>query len=866
MYCYNQQVNDVQNIAGLQERRRKLSLVDSYFSQAANAPGSSSSLSERVDFLRLDANRKLQKSRKAALGQFFTPMSIARFMASSLEYPNQTVHILDAGAGVGSLFAACVEQLCQRQVKSTRIEVTAYEIDHDLADYLSETMLLCEAECNRANIQFKGEILQTDYIRSAVEHLTEGLFATEPKTIYDCVILNPPYRKINTDSETRRLLHLIGIKTSNLYTAFLATSIQLLKPSGELIAITPRSFCNGPYFTSFRKYFLKTMALRRLHLFESREQAFQDDEVLQENVIFRATKEKKQPENITISSSVSPEDELPTSREVPYSQVIHPEDPQAFIRIVPDELGQRIAERIKQFHCTLEDLDLSVSTGRVVDFRAKEFLRQQPDSTTVPLIYPTHFEQGFVAWPKADTKKPQALVDSGETQVLLVPNENYVLVKRFSSKEEKKRIVAAIFDAARIPGKSVGFENHLNYFHRRGKGLNIALARGLAVFLNSTLVDAYFRQFNGHTQVNANDLRSMRYPTLEQLEALGVLIKDDFPEQEKLDELLEKDVLRMSSGQGGDPIHVRKRIEESLKILKDLGLPRAQQNERSALTFLALLNLKPETPWTAASSPLCGITPMMDFMATYYGKSYKPNTRETVRRQTVHQFLDAGLIVVNPDEPERPINSPKAVYQIERSALELLRTYDTEDWDHNLRTYLSSIETLKMRYAQTREMARIPVVVSTGKTITLSPGGQNVLVKQIIDEFAPRFTPGGTVLYVGDTDNKFAYFDEQGLANLGIEIETHGKMPDVIMHYTDKNWLILVEAVTSHGPINPKRRDELAYLFRNSKAGIVYVTAFLSRHAMVEYLNEISWETEVWVAEAPSHIIHFNGERFLGPY
>ncbi len=845
---------------------RRLALVDSFYSDTGTFSTSSAALSERVDFLRLDASRRLNEGSKVVMGQFLTPMPIARLMATMIECSTSTVHILDAGAGVGSLFVACVAELCHRHMKPKQIQVTAYEIDAVLAEYLAETMLLCKIECRQAGIQFTGTILQTDFIKSAVEYLAGGLFAPASKPSFTCAILNPPYRKIHTESDIRKLLRLIGIETSNLYTAFLAASMQLLEPSGELVAITPRSFCNGPYFTSFRKSFLKTMALDRLHLFESRQKAFSDDEVLQENVIFHAIKEQTKPEHITITSNEDPEDEFMSSREVSYSQVIYPEDPQAFIHIVPDKLGEWVAERMTQFHCTLEDLDLEVSTGRVVDFRARDFLRQQPEAETAPLIYPTHFEQGYVAWPKRETKKPNALIHNDETQVLLVPNENYVLVKRFSSKEEKKRIVAAIYESARVPGTDVGFENHLNYFHRNGKGLPLILARGLAVYLNSTLLDEYFRQFNGHTQVNATDLRSMRYPTLHQLEALGSMVQDVLPGQNELDDLVDGKLSNMSGSQGGDPVQTKKRIEEALKILKDLGLPRAQQNERSALTLLALLDLKPETPWAEASNPLCGITPMMDFMAQHYGKNYKPNTRETVRRQTVHQFLDAGLIVANPDEPVRPINSPKAVYQIERSALELLQSYDTPAWDHNIRTYLISRDTLSSKYAQERAMARIPVKVAEDRTITLSPGGQNVLIAQIIDEFAPRFTPGGTVLYVGDTDNKFAYFDEKGLSELGVEIETHGKMPDVIIYYTDKGWLILIEAVTSHGPINPKRRDELKHLFRNSKAGIVYVTAFLTRRAMVEYLNEISWETEVWVADAPSHIIHFNGERFLGPY
>jgi hypothetical protein len=237
-----------------------------------------------------------------------------------------------------------------------------------------------------------------------------------------------------------------------------------------------------------------------------------------------------------------------------------------------------------------------------------------------------------------------------------------------------------------------------------------------------------------------------------------------------------------------------------------------------------------------------------------------------VRRQTVHQFLEAGIILYNPDEPTRPINSGKTVYQIEPAALSLIRTFGTRKWDKALADFRRKVVPLRERYAQERYTLRIPVRVAGNLTITLSPGGQNVLVEKILKDFAPVFAPGGKVLYVGDTDTKFAHFDESGLRKLGVQLEEHGKMPDVIIHYTKKNWLLLIEAVTSHGPVNPKRHQELKRLFAKSKAGLVYVTAFLTRKDMVAHLGEISWETEVWVAESPTHMIHFNGERFLGPY
>jgi len=309
-----------------------------------------------------------------------------------------------------------------------------------------------------------------------------------------------------------------------------------------------------------------------------------------------------------------------------------------------------------------------------------------------------------------------------------------------------------------------------------------------------------------------------------------------------------------------------RKIKEALTVLDALGLPRQQQNERSALTLLSLLNLKPGDAWEMASDPLMGITPMMDFFAEHYAKKYAPNTRETVRRQTVHQFVQSGLVVPNPDKLSRPTNSPKAVYQIEPSALKLLRGFGKPGWKMQLGRYLLTVETLKKRYARERDKRRIPVKLTAGKEISLSPGGQNVLVKRIIDDFCQLFTPGGHIIYVGDTQTKWAYFDPDALSAIGVEIEEHGKMPDVVVHHVEKGWLVLIEAVTSHGPVNPKRRQELKELFAGSKVGLVFVTAFLERRAMLKYFDDISWETEVWVAESPTHLIHFNGERFLGPY
>ncbi len=825
---------------------------------------SASSPTDVADFFRLDASRRLSAAGRSEMGQYLSPPPVARFMASLFEARHKNVSLLDAGAGTGSLTAAFVDELCARAGRPAEVSVIAYEIEAAVIPYLKATLEACRARCERAGIKFRCEVVEEDFVESGVSALREEWFVREGRK-FNCAILNPPYRKINSDSVPRRILRTAGIETSNLYTAFLAVAVGLLDEGGELVAITPRSFCNGPYFKPFRKSFLEAMTFRRMHVFDSRQLAFQEDHVLQENIIFHAVKCKERGAKVCVSLSRGPEDADVRVREITHDQIVYPGDPDSFIHIVPDEHGQSVAEMMRKFDATLGDLGLGVSTGRVVDFRAREFLRAEPKGgKTAPLIYPGHFDGGLVRWPKRPSRKPNALALAPDTDDLLVPRGTYVLVKRFSAKEEPKRVVAAVYDEAHHPAPRVGFENHLNYYHASGGGLPPRLAKGLAVFLNSTLVDSYFRQFNGHTQVNATDLRSLRYPALAALEALGSRVGDEFPEQDELDRIFEEELLGMTR----EPVSpaAKKRIEEATAVLRELGLPRRQQNERSALTLLALLDLGPETPWTEAADPLRGVTQMMEFFAERYGKRYAPNTRETVRRQTLHQFLEAGLVWINPDDPARPTNSGKTVYQVETGALKLLRSFGTEGWEKGLETYLSSVGTLKKRYAQERRMKRIPVELAPSKSITLSPGGQNVLVKQIIDEFCLRYTPGGKPIYVGDTDEKWAYFDEEALEALGVRIEAHGKMPDVVVHHIEKNWLVLIEAVTSHGPVDPKRHNELKALFKGSKAGLVFVTTFLTRKAMVKYLDEISWETEVWVAESPDHLIHFNGERFLGPY
>lgn len=790
-------------------------------------------------------------------------------MAELSEPFTADIRFLDPGAGVGSLTAAWVDEILARDERPNSVSLTACEIDPRLLEYLRQTLVACRQACQRSGVKCDFEIVATDFVTLAADWLGSTALFGKERPRFDTVILNPPYKKIASDSKTRALLSQVGIETTNLYSAFLWLAVELADEGGEIIAITPRSFCNGPYFRPFRLALTSQTHLTRVHLFDSRKAAFREDDVLQENIILRAVKKEPARLPTLVSTSNGPADPGMILRNAPASELIRENDPDRNIHLASDELQGQIARSIAVFASSLEELGIEVSTGRVVDFRARSALLAnekdiRPGTRAVPLIYPTHFENGLLKWPKAG-KKPNYLLVSEQTDSLPVPAGTYVLTKRFSAKEERRRVIAAVCSPQSLPFTEYAFENHLNYFHLRGKGLPAEIARGLALYLNSTLVDAYFRQFSGHTQVNATDLRKLPYPSQNILERLGRAWNGEQPDQNAIDQLIAKELNDVSE-QHTDPVLARKRIEEALFILKVLGLPRAQQNDRSALTLLALTDIKPQTPWADASSPLIGITPIMDFAKEHYGVLYAPNTRETFRRYTMHQFVEAAIALYNPDKPDRPVNSPNVVYQLAPLLLDLLRAFGTPAWDGLLHDWLSNVETLKTRYAKARQMAKIPLKLPTGRQIELSPGGQNVLVEQIIHEFCPQFTPGGIPIYVGDTEEKYAYFDQEALNALGVTIDPHGKMPDVVIHDRTRDWLVLIEAVTSHGPIDGKRHDELKRLFANSSAPLVFVTAFLDRAAMVRFLGEISWETEVWVADAPTHMIHFNGERFLGPY
>lgn len=823
-----------------------------------------SNLLDRVEELRLYAYGRLDPEKRGSLGQYFSPAPVAAFMADFFEELPEEVSLLDPGAGAGMLTAAFVVCALRQKRWPRRMKVTAYEVDPVLTPFLRESMNLCETLCRQCGTSFSAEVIEEDFIQSVPPCLENGPLFGGGLERFDCVIMNPPYKKMHSDSAHRRTLSSLGLETVNLYTGFLWLAAKDLKPGGQLVSIHPRSFANGPYYKPFRRAFLDEVSVRRVHVFNSRTEAFQEDEVLQENVVLHAIK-RPSPEPVRITVSDHLEDPAKECL-LPREDFCNPKDPDLFINLIADECDMGIRRRMRQFTHSLQDLGIAVSTGRVVDFRAKAFLQRESTDDSVPLIYPGHCQNGRVAWPREGFRKCNWFQRCSGSESQLVPAGDYVLVRRFTAKEEKRRLAASLVSFAAVPAQAYAFENHLNYFHEYGKPLDPDLAKGLAIFLNSSLADSYFRQFNGHTQVNATDLRSLRYPSRDELQLLGRQLETQSLDTQVADAILERTLCAMPDDRTLDPALVRKKIEEALDILKQLDVPRAQQNERSALTLLALVGHKPKTKWKDSQKVFIGITEMMDWFRDHFGVTYAPNTRETVRRQTVHQFVELGLTVPNPDQPDRPVNSPYYGYEIEPSALELIRTYRTRQWKKALTAYLESVHSLRVLHHQEREMNRIEVRLPDGSKKWLSAGGQNVLIKAIVEEFCPRYTPGGYVCYLGDAGEKISENEQKYFKGLEVDLDPHGKMPDVAVYLKDRNWLVLIEAVTSHGPIDNKRKRELQKLFAGCSAGLVFITAFPTRKAMLNYFNEISWETDVWLAENPSHLIHLNGEKFLGPY
>lgn len=492
-----------------------------------------------VDERRRTVSEKLEPSERARLGQFFTPAPVVVFIASLPTLPKSgCVRILDPGAGIGSLSAAMVARIVSER-PDLDIAITAFEIDQVLLPELRRTLSDCRKVAKAAGCSMSSRVLGKDFLEWAATVASAGS-VKDDRERFDVVIMNPPYRKVNVTASERLALQRLDVEITNLYVAFLATSVALLGEGGQIAAITPRSFTNGPYFHSFRRYFLDRMYFDRIHIYESRAKAFSEDAVLQENLIFGAHRRHAGELDPVATISISPgPNDPPTSRQVRHSEIVEPTDPDRFVHIATNDADAALGQLLVTMPTRLADLGIEVSTGRVVDFRATEYLRFAAETDAVALIYPGHLRNGGIDWPGNLQKKPSWIAERPTTTSLMLPSETYVLVKRFSAKEERRRVAASVFAPSDVPSSVVAFENHLNVYHVKGQGLPPEIARGLAAWLNSTVIDRFVRCFNGHTQINATDLRRLPYPSMEELQRLGAAIgATSAGDQRKIDALV----------------------------------------------------------------------------------------------------------------------------------------------------------------------------------------------------------------------------------------------------------------------------------------------------------------------------------------
>ena len=448
---------------------------------------------------------------KESLGQYFTPYTIAKFMSSLFPVTDKKIKLLDPGAGIGTLSCSFMERIIKEKWNTPEIHVSAYDIDNDVYNTLNKNIASSSSAFKKSDY----EIFSEDFLAK-----TSFEYTCKINETYTHVIMNPPYKKILTNSKERQSARAFGLETVNLYSAFMGAAISLTEDNGYIVAIVPRSFCNGVYYKPFREFILKNCAIKHVHLFESRNKAFKDEAVLQENIIIMLQKNAEQ-ENVKISYCNDDSFVGLSEFEVPFNNILLENDKEKYFNI---PTKQQVGTDSLTLYSNLKDLDIKVSTGPIVDFRMKNLLLKDFAENSVPLVYSVHLKNHRFAWPQ-ESKKPNAILVSEIIQKQLFPKGFYVLVKRFSTKEETKRVVASLITPNDFIKETIAFENHLNVFHENKSGLSENIAYGLICWLNSTYIDEKFRLFSGHTQVNATDLRNLPYPDKKDLEELGIKLK-----------------------------------------------------------------------------------------------------------------------------------------------------------------------------------------------------------------------------------------------------------------------------------------------------------------------------------------------------
>lgn len=456
--------------------------------------------------------------KKKELGQVFTPETVAFFMAERLVQGWQKeashVEILDAGAGSGVLANALVETVLEQRPKISKITLTLIELDAYLKETLEEMVAKLQARAQERGVDLSVNLhVGENFYRFALDNLEETLFSSlDAPERFDLAILNPPYMKMSRKNQFSEALGGVGVRVPNHYAAFIQLTALLLNPHGRLVAISPRSFTNGVYFTQFRKFLLEKGKLESFHLFDSRQDVFEEDDVLQEAVVleWESTRERHVGTRVEVSSSPGRDLAYKKNISLLLEEVVWENDQHSRFHLPASEEERGLLRKMKKRDKTLASFCLDVSTGKVVPFRSKESLTKKSGRDVIPLLYPQHLQEETVVWPLED-RRPNGLKMSEAAHEMAFKNGVYILIPRISPKEQKQRIKAVVYGGD-IEGELIAFENHLNVIHKDGEPLELEFARKLASYLVSEDVSTYIDLLNGHTQINAHDLRALPLP------------------------------------------------------------------------------------------------------------------------------------------------------------------------------------------------------------------------------------------------------------------------------------------------------------------------------------------------------------------
>jgi len=490
-----------------------------------------------TDYAELLAKAAIQNSdldERKRRGQFFTSKRISIFMAEMFDIRKVSFRVLDPGAGIGILSAAFCECLLNLE-KPHDIFIDAYETDIKLIPYLNKVLRKCKLTLAARGHTLIYSIINKDFILENPNYLNKKtLFGTTDQPVYyDYIISNPPYYKLNKNSPQSQIVNDLVSGQPNIYSFFMALSFEMLKDDGQMVFITPRSFCSGLYFKRFRKWLIDHANINNIHIFESRSSVFKKEDVLQENIIIRLTPKKerlKHPSAIITKSKDSSFHDF-TELKIDYKDIFHRENGDVFIKVPSSQMDINIQHVVSSWKHTLKSFGLKVSTGPVVSFRATKYLLAElkNDKSTSPLLWMHNIQGMAVVWPVYKNKKAPAIIVSEESKALLLPTRNYVLVKRFSSKEQKKRMHAGVLLKSKLKFEQIGIENHLNYIYKFKGSLSVEEVYGIAGLLNTSIIDVFFRMLNGSTQVNAVDIENLPLPSFEKIQEIGKAILDSKP-------------------------------------------------------------------------------------------------------------------------------------------------------------------------------------------------------------------------------------------------------------------------------------------------------------------------------------------------